>query len=489
MLTKPLRRVAVTSIAALAALTTTVAVPRTASACGGCFVPPIANTIVSYHRMVLSISTKETTLYDQIRYSGNPASFAWVLPIRGTPKVGISADEVFAAIDQQTQSQFINPPANCPAPPVCPSEDRGSADASTLVPMAAADGGAAVNVLQQETVGPYETVTLESTNATALHDWLVDRGYNIPTEIQPLIETYVAEGFNFLALKLVPGTGTQSMRPVRITTNAASPSLPLRMVAAGTGATVGITLWVVGDGKWEPQSFPSFSVRADELTWDWTKYSHDYQKIHDTKLAGLGDAAWEIESSVDFSAATVPSLLERQRSSFGMGGPLPRLPDGGFTLPTIYDPILDDDGNVVKTEDQLQDEDMAALFQGKTSPRVTRLRSDLPRASLATDLTLQASVDQAVLSNVRKITKEVGEPTCPVYQGCRYVGSDTRTKAKEEAKSQCGTEDQFCASGASGTPGSGCSVLVEGNSGSGSTFGALGALGALMIAARRRRRR
>ena len=53
--------------------------------------------------------------------------------------------------------------------------------------------------------------------------------------ILPVIDAYVAEGFNFLALKLVPGQGVDSMRPVRVTTPGAAATLPLRMVAAGTG--------------------------------------------------------------------------------------------------------------------------------------------------------------------------------------------------------------------------------------------------------------
>src|SRR5690348_16899562 len=60
--------------------------------------------------------------------------------------------------------------------------------------------------------------------------------------IQPVIDAYVQSGFDFLAMKLVPGASVQSMRPVRVTTQGASPVLPLRMVAAGTGASVGITL-------------------------------------------------------------------------------------------------------------------------------------------------------------------------------------------------------------------------------------------------------
>jgi len=67
-----------------------------AAACGGCFQPPVPPTQVASditdERMLLSVSTTQTTLYDQIEYSGSPSSFAWVLPIHGTVTVGLRAD-------------------------------------------------------------------------------------------------------------------------------------------------------------------------------------------------------------------------------------------------------------------------------------------------------------------------------------------------------------------------------------------------------------
>src|SRR5689334_18371691 len=68
------------------------AVPRDAAACGGCFVPMEESTQVTGHRMMLSISQQETTLWDQIEYSGNPQSFGWVLPTKGIVEVGLSSD-------------------------------------------------------------------------------------------------------------------------------------------------------------------------------------------------------------------------------------------------------------------------------------------------------------------------------------------------------------------------------------------------------------
>jgi hypothetical protein len=65
-----------------------------AAACGGCFVPPPipsrpeTSTVVTDHRMVLSVGQGQSTLYDQIRYQGAPEAFAWVLPITGEAQVG-----------------------------------------------------------------------------------------------------------------------------------------------------------------------------------------------------------------------------------------------------------------------------------------------------------------------------------------------------------------------------------------------------------------
>ena len=55
-----------------AAVAASLASSTDALACGGCVVPPEENTIVTGHRMALSISTTQTTLWDQIQYSGNP---------------------------------------------------------------------------------------------------------------------------------------------------------------------------------------------------------------------------------------------------------------------------------------------------------------------------------------------------------------------------------------------------------------------------------
>lgn len=404
--------------------------------------------------MILSISSKETTLYDQIRYAGNPSSFAWVLPIRGLAKVGISADLAFQLIDQNTRTSILAPPKNCPAPPVCSYRSSGAMDggagtssdsSSANRGSQSADAATGVTVVKEETVGPYETVQLAATDPNALNAWLTGHGYAIPGDVTPMLAGYVKEGFGFLALKLVPGSGVQSMKPVRVTTEGASPSLPLRMVAAGSGVGVGVTLWVVGDGRWEPRSFPSFTVKASDLSWTWQTNSHDYQAVREASVARLGGAAWEIESSIAFGASLVTSTIDRTVNN--TMPPQVQLPDGGFGPFSLYDPIAASDAGPAQTSDEVADLDMLALFQGKTAPTVTRMRSDLPRASLATDLDLQASADQSTLPNIRQITREADEPLCANYDGCTLTGQLPRSQARANAIASCGGKGdgrEFC---------------------------------------------
>jgi hypothetical protein len=400
-----------------------------AEACGGCFGPPPppteSPTVVTDHRMILTISKEQSTLYDQIRYTGSPASFAWVLPIAGTVDVGLSANVVFTALDQFTQQQIVSPPLNCPAQPSnCNFGSRASSDSAGA---SSSGGSGGVTVLKQEVVGPYETVQLKSDDPTALNLWLEQNGFTIGDDIKPVISQYVTEKFNFLALKLVPGKGVQDMRPVRVTTTGAGAVLPLRMVAAGTGPSVGITLWVVAEGRYEPQNFPTFYIKTDELIWDWTTQKSNYVDLRAQKTTAGGGRAWETETSQIVYRQNVESVVSQP--SWNGQGTFPQTEEERAA--TNYLAEEDAQGNVLKTAAQVQKEDMDTLFYGipTATSRVTRIRADLSRAALDQDLQMSASSDQAILSNIRQVTKELNQPQCPVWDGCQSVGTAPRDEA------------------------------------------------------------
>ena len=505
--------------ATCAAVATAIAVhPRDAAACGGCFHPPTqVATDITDERMLLSVSTTQSTLYDQIQYAGSPSSFAWVLPIHGTVDVGLSADVLFDSIDVLTATTIVPPTPNCPAPPNCIFNGAGMAASSGD---ASAAGPAAVTVTKQENVGPYATVQLHSTDSTALEGWLSQNGFVIPAAVQPVIAEYVTEGFDFLAMKLLPNQGVQSMRPVRVTTPGASLSLPLRMASVGTGAQVGITIWVVSDGRYEPQNYPFFFIDESQIVWDFSTNSSNYTTLRATNEAALNGGGWELESSFSLNELLISGVILSGGQYFGGQGGSP----GGVLLPAPSDatedylaagsPDAGAEAGAYQSAEDVRAEDIATLFAGLAGPtvRVTRIRGDIAHAAMTKDLVMQASADQTEVSNIRDVTHSVNL-TCPTYPPC---STGTSSGAPEVASSgataagSSGTNEvpiKPPASGSSGAPvggvrngagatpassqGGGCMTTSAGHGKGAAGYGSLVALLGLAMArgVRSRRRR
>ncbi|UQA62510.1 DUF2330 domain-containing protein [Polyangium aurulentum] len=415
-----------------------------AEACGACLIQQGESTQVTSHRMILSVSNVSTTLWDQIEYAGEPSSFAWVLPIKGQVQVGLSSDALFENLETLTSVQISSPTINCP-PPNCPSAPNAGG------PVGSSSGDGGVTVIAQEVVGPYETVQLSSQDPNALKSWLTKYGYAIPQDIAPIIDAYVKEGFDFLALKLVPGQGVDSMRPVRVTSPGASPNLPLRMVAGGTGATTPITLFIFGEGRYEPTNFASFLIQPKELVWDWDTQSSNYKELRQSRFEASDGKAWLVERSGQFS-------------KWDLEYPLNSLVD--------FDPKNSGYGDPVGTDakDNLT-QDLSALFG--TIPEqglwVTRIYGELSRAALVSDLSLGAADSQEEVPRWLQAQQAVGTPpACPEPFPCSPDGNNPNSPEEPDWEPR-----ESCAMG--------------GSAGVPATLGLVVAASALAFVRRRRR--
>jgi hypothetical protein len=435
-----------------------------ARACGGCFAPPPpatqSGTVVTDERMIFAISRNQTTLYDQLEYTGSPDSFAWVLPVTGPVTVALSADSLFGVVDQATQTTIV-----APYPTTCAQCTNGSSSSSGGGTSSGGGGPrGTVTIISQQVVGPYATVQLSATDPNSLTAWLTANGYVIASNVTPIIAQYVREGFDFLAMRLAPGQGVQAMRPVAVTMPGIVLSLPLRMLAAGTGPTVGLTLWVVADGRYEPMNFPSFIVAPSELTWNFALGESDYATIRAQREAAMNNAAWQIESSISVSPVTIESVLMNDVTSDY--APVPST-DGGAP-----------DGGAIagQTADQVRAEDLATLFAGGPSTvRVTRMRADLSQAALANDLALRASQDQSVLSNVYNVTKTINDVVCPPFDAASCSGLGDTFPAQDGGENASSGGDAAPADPYPPASRSGCAVgpNSDGGSENGAAFTAL----------------
>lgn len=406
--------------------------PREALACGGCFAPPTETTVVNAHRMVLSVSPRQTVLWDQIQYSGEPSAFAWVLPVKRGAVLSVGSDAWFETLEAATAVRVTAPSVSCGGGGfACGGFESASADSAE-----GAFGGDRVTVLHRGTVGPYQTATLATDTRGALNAWLANNGFAVDPSTQPVIDAYVDEGFDFIAIRLEPGRDVKEMKPVRVITPGASPTLPLRMVAAGTGANVAITLFTISEARLETQGFASVSIPRDLLAWDFVAQASNYGELREKTLAaanggrafltpyaqqgsllspGFGTQLTTAgsQSPVDtIAAAYVQQGLangETEDSSCAL-----RFSQLAQERRVVINPCppgakLSDPACGEVTGDAIDarafacgDLDDLAIALDGLHPRdvwLTRLEANLPRAALDTDLVLAPAASQAPVSN------------------------------------------------------------------------------------------
>ena len=294
---------------AVGALASTTLVAADAAACGGCFHQESPSqpetTLVTAHRMALSVSPTRTVLWDQIKYAGSPKEFAWVLPVKAGAYLELGSDAFFETLDAATSENVAAPQLACGGGSFGGNDDGGgsgcgcaamSASEGTSMAAAAGPDGAgappAVSVVHQGTVGPYETVTLHANVKGALVGWLQNHGFAVASSDQPIIDAYSGEGFDFIALRLQPGANVQQMKPVRVVSPGAQASLPLRMVGVGTGDNVAVTLYVVGEGRWEAENFPNALIDEAQISWDFAAIRSNYADLRTAALAAGDGRTW-----------------------------------------------------------------------------------------------------------------------------------------------------------------------------------------------------
>ncbi len=382
-----------------------------ALACGGCFSPPPmvmggggANTVqtVTDHRMVLSVSSTQTTLWDQFSYSGNPSEFAWILPIRSGPdvRVELASDEFMTRVDELGRVTVEAPRVatrrcgQCvPASgfPQCASRGApsfagspgGAQDSAVWIADASSGAGdSGVTVIREEVVGPYQVATLRGTDAGSLRAWLTANSFAIPASIEPTLMHYINLSMDFVAVRLRGGEGLRRMAPLRVTMPGSQPVLPLRMVAAGISDKVGLLLTVIAESRMEAQNFANFTIGEGDLTWDFRENSDAvsvYRAAANQRARALC-AAWQTESALSFWRTSF-------RQATSVPTPIARFDDAGADAAAPAAPQ--------------SDAEVALSGIRANEIVVTRLRAELSGPQLDRDLQLSASAGGLVANAVR----------------------------------------------------------------------------------------
>jgi hypothetical protein len=264
--------------------------PAPAAACGGCFAPLDAETLVNVHNMAVSLSPDRSILWDQIQYSGNPKDFVWVLPL-ATPDATIEiADQAFFDRLAEMTTPVVRAgiggrPQGC----------FGCCSAAAPTLQDDSEGASEVTIYGENVVGPYETVILGSEDPDALQNWLVANGYRVPESVVPTIAHYVETGHVFAVLRLAPGEGIEAMQPVRISFPGFMSTFPLKMVKVGARGELELNLMIFAEQRYEALNYGNARVDEDEITFDLDNVRSDYNDIFEKTIFDNGGRVWITE--------------------------------------------------------------------------------------------------------------------------------------------------------------------------------------------------
>ena len=202
--------------------------PRLVFACGGFFCSAVQVEPVEQNaeRILFEVNGDVVTATVEIKYSGEPEGFAWVVPTsaQSSDELNLEVEvpgDVLALLDDVTAPAIIPPPSECG------SNFRSGGAVGMMADFGAesAPTDDAVDVEDLPQVGPYEPQLVSSDDPDALVAWLNENDYLITPEMEPFVADYVAQGKKFLAMKLAPGSEVADVAPISMSYAGSTPTI------------------------------------------------------------------------------------------------------------------------------------------------------------------------------------------------------------------------------------------------------------------------
>jgi len=123
--------------------------------------------------------------------------------------------------------------------------------------MASGSSAQSVSILDRKIVGIFEITTIASHDAKALQIWLSQNGFAVPTNAEPVIASYVKDGWVFMATKVrrdKPDNETSTPHPLSFTFKTDKPVYPMRLTGVDNGS-LSVELYVFGLSRAEALHF------------------------------------------------------------------------------------------------------------------------------------------------------------------------------------------------------------------------------------------
>jgi hypothetical protein len=217
----------------------------------------------------------------QIQYTGDPASFAWIIPVQKVPTVKVGSQLLFTNLlnGSVPTFQLTTTFTNCATGSTSQSSSSGCAggsdDSGGGESFSAGSGGSggsnsnAPQVLSRDAVGNFEVVILEPVTTQGLIDWLVLNDFEPDTEeAAPVIEDYLTRDFVFVAIKLKHSAGLEEIHPLVIEYDGDEPCVPLKLTRIAAVEDMTVRTFFLGENRVVPSgAYKHVTLNSARLDW------------------------------------------------------------------------------------------------------------------------------------------------------------------------------------------------------------------------------
>jgi hypothetical protein len=257
----------------------------------GMVIPPVAfpaQVTIPDQRALIHFTNGVERLVIETRFTGEGTNFAWVVPLPSQPVVEEASTGVFPTLQYLFRLRIVHsiryyyPEILLLLLLVCMvrfsanptvtglkillttllfaflaaaffpalSASKGSLSADSV-------SGDGLSILDRKIVGVFETTTIASTDARAFQTWLTENGFVLPTNSEPVIASYVKDGWVFVAAKVnrdAAAHGTSTPHPLSFTFKTDKPVYPMRLTGPGNDG-LRVELYVFGSARAEAKHF------------------------------------------------------------------------------------------------------------------------------------------------------------------------------------------------------------------------------------------
>jgi hypothetical protein len=267
-------------------------------ACGGTFCdsPPPGKPPMpvdqSGENILFVFAEGHVEAHIQIQYTGDPARFAWLVPVPKVPEISVGSERLFANLLNATvptfalQSAFKSCGGRTVTTPGCGF--GGASDSSASFDGVGRDAGSSEQstppvVTSHEAVGAFDITVLSPKTADEVTSWLVANSFLQAPEAPQILQSYIDSGHVFAAVKLLPGAGVNEIHPLVIRYEGTAPCIPLKLTSVAATTDMGVRAFFLGERRVVPTTYREVILDPAEL--DWLGLGQNY----DTAVSGAVD--------------------------------------------------------------------------------------------------------------------------------------------------------------------------------------------------------